>query len=61
MAFHPDSRSVFSIGWDGALIEWQNLDPSLEELLEWIETNRYVRELTCEEAESYGVEIAECG
>jgi WD40 repeat protein len=61
VAFHPDSRSVFSIGWDGALIEWQNLDPSLEELLEWIETNRYVRELTCEEAESYGVEIAECG
>ena len=30
---------------------------SLEELLDWIQTNRYVRQLTCEERAQYGIEM----
>lgn len=56
VAFSPDGQTAFSIGWDGALIQWQVADPSLDELIGWIHTNRYVRELTCEEREQYRVE-----
>ena len=40
---------------DGALIEWQIEDLPLEELIEWTYANRYVRELTCEERETYRI------
>ena len=60
VAFHPDGQSAFSVGADGELIQWQVTDPPLDELLEWIHANRYVRELTCEEREQYRVESSEC-
>jgi WD40 repeat protein len=56
VAFSPDSQAAFSVGFDGALIQWQIADPSPAELLDWIHANRYVRELTCEEREKYRVE-----
>jgi hypothetical protein len=51
---------VYSVGWDGALIERQDLDPSVDELLDWIESNCHVRDLTCDEATSHGIEIYGC-
>jgi hypothetical protein len=30
--------------------------PPLDELREWVESNRYVRDLTCQEREQYRVE-----
>jgi hypothetical protein len=30
--------------------------PSLDELLDWVAANRYVRELTCDERELYQIE-----
>jgi hypothetical protein len=30
--------------------------PSLDELLDWVAANRYVRELTCDERELYRIE-----
>jgi WD40 repeat protein len=56
IAFRPNGESFFSVGADGQLIEWQVADPSLEELVDWIHTNRYVRDLTCAEREQYRVE-----
>ena len=60
VAFHPDGQRAFSVALDGELIEWQVADPSLDELVEWIHDNRYVRELTCEEREQYRVDSAGC-
>ncbi|MDY6878333.1 MAG: BTAD domain-containing putative transcriptional regulator [Chloroflexota bacterium] len=56
VAFSPDSQMAFSVGFDGALIQWQVADPSLDELRDWIQANRYVRELTCDERVQYRVE-----
>jgi hypothetical protein len=47
---------AFSVGMDGALIDWQIADPSVDELLNWVHENRYLRELTCEERAQYRVE-----
>jgi WD40 repeat protein len=56
VAFSPDSQMAFSVGMDGTLIEWQIADPSVDELLNWVHENRYLRELTCEERAQYRVE-----
>jgi WD40 repeat protein/DNA-binding SARP family transcriptional activator len=56
LVFSPDDQTAYSVSFDGALIEWQIADPSLEDLRGWIHTNRYVRELTCEERAQYRVE-----
>jgi WD40 repeat protein len=56
VAFSPDGQTAFSTGFDGALIEWQVGDPPLEELTAWVQANRYVRDLTCEERARYRVE-----
>ena len=56
LTFSPDDQTVYSVSVDETLAAWQIGDPSLEGLLAWIEDNRYVRELTCEEREQYGVE-----
>ena len=55
-AFSPDGQTVYSASADETLIAWHIGDPTLETLLEWIENNRYVRSLTCDEAALYGVE-----
>ncbi|UCD99851.1 MAG: WD40 repeat domain-containing protein, partial [Chloroflexota bacterium] len=56
-AFSPDGSSAFTAGEDGRIVQWSLDSPSsLEELLEWIENNRYVREFTCTERILYSVE-----
>ena len=54
--FSPDSQTVYSVSSDETLVAWQVGDPSLPALRAWIDENRYVRELTCDERAQYGVE-----
>ncbi len=54
--FSRDSRFAYSISTDGVLTQWKIPTLSLTELLEWIQANRYVRPLTCEERQRYRVE-----
>jgi hypothetical protein len=42
------------------LIEWTGFDMTLDELLSWIEDNRYVRTISCEERDRYNLELADC-
>jgi len=56
VVFSPDSQTAFSVSLDGTLIQWQIADQPLDELIEWIHANRYVRELTCDERAQYRVE-----
>jgi WD40 repeat protein len=56
VVFSPDSQAAFSVSLDGALIQWQIADLPLDELIEWVHANRYVRELTCDERAQYRVE-----
>lgn len=56
VTFGPDGKSVFSISTDGMLIQWQISEKSLEELMDWIPANRYVRPLACAERRQYRVE-----
>jgi WD40 repeat protein len=56
VAFHPDGQTAYSVSLDGSLIEWQVAAWSVDELLDWVRTNRYVRELTCEERAQYDIE-----
>jgi WD40 repeat protein/class 3 adenylate cyclase len=55
LVFHPDGQTAFSVSADGALFEWQIADLPLDELIDWTYANRYVRELTCEERETYRI------
>ena len=55
--FSPDSKYVYSVSTDGLLIKWSiPTFQTMPELLDWINTNRYVRPLTCEERQRYRVE-----
>jgi WD40 repeat protein len=56
VAFSPDGATVYSVSADETLAAWQVGDLSLPALLSWIENNRYVRELTCEERAQYDIE-----
>ncbi len=60
VAFSPDGETLFSVGFDGQLIEWRVPSQSLDELVDWIHANRYVRELTCEERDRYGIDSPAC-
>jgi WD40 repeat protein len=54
--FSPDSKTAYAAAMEGKIIEWPISEMSLPELLEWIKTNRYVRELTCEERQQYRID-----
>jgi len=56
VTFSPDGQTAYSVSVDGTLITWQIADPALETLLPWIEGNRYIRDLTCEERTQYKIE-----
>ena len=54
VAFSPDGRFALSGGDDGEIILWRLFDTP-EEITAWAQDNRYVRDLTCTERETYGV------
>jgi WD40 repeat protein len=55
-AMSPDGRTGL-VGSSGqTIIQWQLAAPSLDELLDWVAANRYVRDLTCGERELYRIE-----
>ena len=57
IALSPDGRTALSGSIDQMITQWSIENPSLKELLTWIEANRYVRALTCEERARYQIEL----
>jgi WD40 repeat protein/DNA-binding SARP family transcriptional activator len=55
-AMSPDGRTGLAGSSAQTIIQWQLAAPSLDELLDWVAANRYVRELTCDERELYRIE-----
>jgi WD40 repeat protein/DNA-binding SARP family transcriptional activator len=56
VVFNPDGQTAFSVSLDGTLIQWQIADQPLDELIEWVHANRYIRDLTCDERVQYRIE-----
>jgi WD40 repeat protein len=56
IAISPDGRTAASGGEDFTIIHWRLTTPELDELRDWVEASRYVRELTCEERKTYQIE-----
>ncbi len=56
VVFSPDGQTAFSVSLDGTLIQWQIADQPLDELIEWVYANRYIRDLTCDERVQYRIE-----
>jgi WD40 repeat protein/DNA-binding SARP family transcriptional activator len=56
IAIAPDGQTALVGSSDTTIVQWRLGNPSLNELREWIQTNRYVRGLTCQERELYQVE-----
>ncbi len=54
VAFSPDGRFALS-GGDTTLRLW-NIALTLDELVSWVQSNRYIRDLTCAERELYKAE-----
>lgn len=58
VAFSPDSETAFSVSNDGLLVQWNISEKSIQEWIDWIHTNRYVRSLTCAEKVQFRIESA---
>jgi WD40 repeat protein len=58
VAFSPDSKTAFSISNDGLLVQWNITEKSLQEWIDWINANRYIRPLTCAEKIQFRIESA---
>jgi WD40 repeat protein len=56
IALAPDGRTSLVGSSDTTIVQWRLGNPSLDELREWIQANRYVRDLTCQERDLYRVE-----
>lgn len=56
VSFSPNGQTAFSVGFDGVAIHWQIAQRPLEELREWVLANRYIRDFTCEERETYRIQ-----
>jgi WD40 repeat protein/transcriptional regulator with XRE-family HTH domain len=55
--FSPDGNYAYFITGDGLLVQWKiPVQQTLPELITWINANRYLRPLTCEERQRYRVE-----
>ncbi len=54
LVFAPDGEQVLSVAGDGTIKQW-GLRLGYDALVEWIESNRHVRELSCAERERFGV------
>lgn len=57
-AFSPDGRFAVSGSWDDTIKIWHI--HSVEQLIEWTNTNRYVRGLSCNEERIYGLTNRDC-
>ncbi|MBN1137697.1 MAG: hypothetical protein JXM73_14010 [Anaerolineae bacterium] len=53
--FMPGGRTILSAAVDSTVREWR-VDLGYDDLLAWIEANRYVPELTCQQRAQYHVE-----
>jgi WD40 repeat protein len=56
VAFSPDSKTLYAASGDGTLAKWNIVEKPLPDLLDWIQANRYVRPLTCDERQQYHVD-----
>lgn len=56
VSFGADNKTVFTSAYTNEVLEWHISDQSLEDLLAWTRANRYIRELTCTERETYRIE-----
>ena len=54
--FSSDGSTVFFSGFDGIVRQWRLEDWPLDELLDWIDDNRYIDELSCSIRERYRIE-----
>jgi WD40 repeat protein len=54
-ALSPDGK-LGAVAAENDIVLWHMDVPTLDEVLDWIETNRYVRDLTCHERELYRIE-----
>jgi len=54
LAFTPDGQTLLTAAAEGGIREWR-VDASQENLLTWIEDNRYVPDLTCKQREQYQI------
>ena len=56
IAMSPDGTTALSGSSQQTIVQWRLDSTTLDELIAWIEQNRYVRELTCEERAMYQIE-----
>jgi WD40 repeat protein len=56
LTLSADGQTAFFGSSDTTIVQWRLSNPSIAELKEWIEANRFVRPLTCAERELYQVE-----
>ena len=56
ISMSPDGLTALSGSSDKTIVQWHLMNPSLDELKDWININRYVRPLTCTERELYRIE-----
>ena len=54
--FTSDGGTIYAPSTEGKLIVWNINEKSLSDLLDWIQINRYVRDLTCLERQQYHVD-----
>jgi WD40 repeat protein/DNA-binding SARP family transcriptional activator len=55
IAFSPEGDLAMTSAFDGSVRLWR-INRTIEELVQWVEQNRFVRELTCEERALYQVD-----
>lgn len=56
LAYHPDGEAVLTGADDATVRLWDATPLSLERLIDWTHTNRYIPELTCRQREQFRVE-----
>lgn len=54
--FTPDGTRSFVSDWTGTITEWSFEERPLDELIDWIENNRFLRDFTCQERRLYRIE-----
>lgn len=55
VAFSPDGKMAVTTSDDATIIVWR-IDTSLDEIVEWVRANRYLREPTCGERAQYRID-----